>query len=100
MMRIRDSGRYFISISSKCVQFREADVEDRVAEKAMKRRKKLEAKEKSRKQAKLDVLNKKDDDEEEEDNAHSDEEALNEDTNNFLSNLTFGGGDSDGSIHR
>jgi hypothetical protein len=75
-------------------------VEDRVAEKAMKRRKKLEAKEKSRKQAKLDVLNKKDDDEEEEDNAHSDEEALNEDTNNFLSNLTFGGGDSDGSIHR
>lgn len=75
-------------------------MEDRVAEKAMKRRKKLEAKEKSRKQAKLDVLNKKDDDEEEEDNAHSDEEALNKDTNNFLSNLTFGGGDSDGSIHR
>jgi len=83
------------------LKLREADVEDRVAEKAMKRRKKLEAKEKSRKQAKLDVLNKKDDDDnEEDDNAHSDEEELNEDTNNFLSNLTFGGGDSDGSIHR
>ena len=78
---------------------READVKDRVAEKAMKRRKKLEAKEKSSKKAKLDVLNKKEEDEQE-DNAHSDEEVMNDDTQNFLNNLTFGGGDSDGSIHR
>ena len=71
-------------------------MDDRLAEKEMKRRKKLEAKMKSKKQMKLDVLNKN----MEEHEAHSDEEKMNEDTNNFLNNLTFGGGDSDGSIHR